>query len=299
MSCDWVQSVLSLFLYGELTFEEEEAVHGHLAACEGCRRALQREEALHAALDGAEKAPPAGLLAECRLKLSQSLDRRSSRGWLGRLWDWTGQPLSPALLRPAGAIALVALGFFTARLLPTGTARVPVQRIPVATQVRYLEPEPSGGVRIVVDETRERVLSGGLGEAPIQRLLLQAAQNPLDPGLRLDSLDMLGRQGDSPVVRNALVEALRNDSNAGVRLKAIEALKPYGADPKVRTALAQALLTDDNVGVRTQAIDLLVQHKGPALVGTLQELMAREQDSYIRQRCEQTLEEMNASMGAF
>ena len=300
MSCDWVKSVLPLFLYGELSFEEEEKVHGHLETCESCRRALERQEALHAALDRAEMAPPAGLLAECRSRLRASLgEKRARRGWLGRLWDWTGQPLSPALLRPVGALALVALGFFSARLLPTGTARVPAQKTPVATQVRYLEPEPSGGVRIVVDETRERVLSGNLGEAPIQRLVLEAAQNPVDPGLRLDSLDILRSQGDSPIVRKALLEALRTDTNAGVRLKAIEGLKPYGADPQVRSALAQALLSDDNVAVRAQAVDLLVQHKGMTLVGVLQQLMEREQDSYIRQRGQQALEEMNASMGAF
>jgi hypothetical protein len=300
MTCDRVKGVLSLFLYGELSFEEEEAVQGHLGACESCRQALEREQALHAALDQAEMVPPAGLLSECRSGLRDSLGERSPRrGWLGRLWEWTAQPLSSALLRPAGALALVAVGFFAARLLPTGTARAPVQKAPVSTQVRYLEPDPSGGVRIVVDETRERVFSGNPGEAPIQRLLLEAAQDPLDPGLRLDSLEILRARSDSPVVRNALLEALRTDPNAGVRLKAIEGLKPYGADPQVRSALAQALLSDDNVAVRTQAIDLLVQHKGTAIVGVLQELMEREQDGYIRQRCQQALEEMNASMGAF
>ncbi len=300
MSCDSVKSALSLFLYGELSFEEEEAVHGHLEACESCRKALEREEALHGALDRAGMDPPAGLLTECRLKLRESLGERSARrGWLGRLWDWTGRPISPALLRPAGALALVALGFLTARLLPTATTRVPAQKAPVSTQVRYLEPEPSGGVRIVVDETRERVFSGGLGEAPIQRLLLQAAQNPVDPGLRLDSLDILRAQSGSPAVRGALVEALRSDPNAGVRLKAIEGLKPYGADPQVRSVLAKVLLSDDNVGVRAQAIDLLVAHNGTAIVGVLQELMEKERDGYIRQRCQQALEAMNASMEAF
>jgi len=300
MSCDWVKSVLSLFLYGELSFEEEEAVHGHLEACESCRKALEREEALHSALDRAEVTPPASLLAECRSRLSKSLSERSARrGWLGRLWDWTGRPVSPALLRPAAALGLVALGFFSARLLPTGATRPPAQKAPVATQVRYLEPDASGGVRIVVDETRERVLTGTLAEAPIQHLLWQAAQNPVDPGLRLDSLDILRAQSDSPVVRQALLQALRSDPNAGVRLKAIEGLKPYGADPQVRSALAQVLLSDDNVGVRAQAIDLLVAHKGMAIVGVLQELMEKERDGYIRQRCEQALEAMNASMGAF
>ncbi len=299
MSCKWIESVLPLFLYGELSFEEEEKVHGHLEHCGSCRAALERERALHAALDGAALEPSGDLLAQCRSRLRESLRGESARrGWLDRLWVWSGRPVSPALLRPAGALALVAIGFFGARLVPTATA--PAEPVaPVATQVRYLQPDPSGGVRIVMDETRERVLSGSVAEAAIQRLVLEAAQNPSDAGLRLDSLDILQPHGDSPEIRRAFLRALQSDPNAGVRLKAIEGLRPYGADPEVRSALAGVLLADDNVGVRTQAIDLLVEHRSRALVGVLQQAIEREPDGYIRERVQKALLDMNASMGAF
>ena len=249
MSCDWTKSVLSLFLYGELSFEEEEKVHGHLEACASCRAALERERALHAAIDRAALEPSPELLAQCRARFGESLRAMPGRRSLvARLWAWSSQPVSPAFLRPAGALALVALGFFAARLMPTTTV-VPAERAPVATQVRYLQPDAFGGVRIVLDETRERVLSGGLGEAPIQRLVLEAAQDASDPGLRLDSLDVLRPHGESPEVRKAFLQAVRSDPNAGVRLKAIEGLRPYGADPEVLSALASVLLADDNVGL--------------------------------------------------
>jgi hypothetical protein len=300
MSCDWVKGVLSLFLYGELSFEEEEAVHGHLESCESCRTALKRERALHEALDQAAIEPPAGLLSECRSVLDVRIGgMRDSRGWLGRLWDWTGRPVSPALLRPAGALALVAVGFFTARFLPPSSPP-PAAYLPLRlSQVRYLQPNASGGVRIVLDETRERVLSGGLGEQPIQRLVLQAAQSPSDPGLRLDSLDVLRPQGSTPAVRRAFLQALQSDPNAAVRLKALEGLKPFGSDPEVRSVLSRVLLADDNVGVRSQAIDLLVEHREDDVVGVLQQLVERDRDGYIRERCQRILEEMNASLGAF
>ncbi|MCC7175946.1 MAG: HEAT repeat domain-containing protein [Bryobacterales bacterium] len=299
MSCEWIRSVLSLFLYGELSFEDEERVHGHLETCESCRAALERERALHAALDGAALEPSPELLAQCRTRLRESLRRESAReGWLARLWAWSGRPVSPALLRPATALALVAAGFFGARLMPT--SQPPAEpAAPVATQVRYLQPEPSGGVRIVLDETRERTLLGSPGEAPIQQLVLEAAQDPSDPGLRLDSLDILRPHSESPGVRQAFLRALRSDPNAGVRLKAIEGLRSYAADPEVRSALAVVLLSDDNVGVRTQAIDLLVENRSPAVVGILQQAIERERDTYIRERVQKALLEMNASMGAF
>jgi hypothetical protein len=67
----------------------------------------------------------------------------------------------------------------------------------------------------------------------------------------------------------------------------------------VRSALAQVLLSDSNPGLRTQAIDLLTA--GPSenldrqIVGTLQELMNRESNTYVRDRSQQVLEAMNAS----
>ena len=48
-------------------------------------------------------------------------------------------------------------------------------------------------------------------------------------------------------------------------------------------------------GVRTQVIDLLVQRHSDAMVGVLQELMEKEDNGYIRMRCQKVLQEMNAS----
>lgn len=94
MNCDKVVKALSLLLYGELTFEEEEAVHQHLEECGNCRQALERERSMHRALDEAELPVPADLLVECRRELRQRLGQAGARrGLLGRLWDWMGQPV--------------------------------------------------------------------------------------------------------------------------------------------------------------------------------------------------------------
>jgi hypothetical protein len=311
MSCDSVRNLFSLFLYGELSFEEEEAFHLHLGECAACREELERERALHATLDQEELEPAPELLVACRARLHEALPKRSvRRNVLSRFWAWTGQPMSPALWKPAGALALVAIGFFGARFTQPSTqpldpasapasVRVLPEVTPVTSQVRYVQPDSSGGVRIFVDETHERVLSGSLGDAPIQQLVLAAARDANDPGLRLESLDMLRPHGDSPEVRRAFMQALQKDPNAGVRMKAIEGLKPYGRDPQVRAVLARVVLNDENIGVRTQAIDLLVQQKGSSTVGVLQQMVEREQDAYIRERVERALREMNASLGAF
>jgi predicted anti-sigma-YlaC factor YlaD len=72
MNCESVKRLLSLYLYGELSFDEEELVAQHLDQCAGCRQDLQREQAMHRAMDEAEAVPPPGLLAACRRELPRS-----------------------------------------------------------------------------------------------------------------------------------------------------------------------------------------------------------------------------------
>ena len=82
-------------------------------------------------------------------------------------------------------------------------------------------------------------------------------------------------------------------------MKALDGLKGFAEDPETRKVLTQVMLSDKNPGVRTQVIDLLIQHKNDNLVGTLQELMRKEDNGYVRMRCQRALHEMNASVETF
>ena len=306
MTCDAVQRELSLYLYGELPSEGEERIEQHLESCEACRRALGIEKRIHRTLDAVERVPPAELLERCRLDLARMLRREEKAGrrsWT-TWWPATGGwgSLSAAWWRPAGAVALVAIGFLGARwTAPAGG--LPGESTstgePISTQVRYVEPSGSGRVRLVVDETRQRVFSGNLSDKRVQALLLEAVRNPSDPGVRAESLDLLKEQGASEEIRDALLYALEHDPNDGVRLRALEGLRAQAADPAVRRALSRVLLADQNPGVRSVAIDLLVQSRDEDVVATLQQMLQREQNSYLRLRGEKALEEMNAPVETF
>jgi hypothetical protein len=219
-------------------------------------------------------------------------------------------------LRPIGAFALLAIGFLGARMAPglmpnllpnlgQGTGALGEMSLtqPAASHVRYVEPGAGGQVQIILDETRQRVISGHLDDRNIRSLLLTAAKDPSDPGLRTETLDILSNIAQNNAtqasdIRDVLVFALEHDQNAGVRLKAMEGLKPLAHDPRVRTALAAALLSDENPGVRTQAIDVLSSGSNAmnrTIVGTLQELMMREENAYVRDRCRLVLESLKAS----
>jgi plasmid stability protein len=305
MTCESVKKNAALFLYGELTIEEEQAFQDHVETCADCRQEFEAEKRVQTALSRNEVPVDPALLVRSRRELALRLENASMRrpgfgAWLRRLSDL---PIA-ALAKPAAALALVALGFFGARL--TAPKPAPQREVaglgasePGVMRVRYLESAPSGRVHLVVDETRQRELSGTVDDEQIRRLLLAAARESSDAGLRAESMDVLKAQRTAGELRPVLLYALQHDSNPGVRLKALDALKPYGAEADVRAVLTQVLLTDDNPGVRAQAIDLLVEHKGGMTAGVLQEVVQKENNSYVRLRCQRALEDMNASVGTF
>ncbi len=169
----------------------------------------------------------------------------------------------------------------------------------MVSRVRSVQPDSSGRVQISVDETRQRVVSGRSDEPAIQQLLLAAVREEDNPGLRVESVSVLKDHCASAEIRGALLEAVEHDANPGVRLKALEGLKTLTLTPDAKKALAQVLLKDDNAGVRIQVIDLLMTQRDGSMIGVLQTLVDREENSYVRMRCRKALLEMNASVGTF
>ncbi len=314
-SCEAIRKQLAMLLYGELSFDEEETVDQHLEGCAECRAALERERALHAAFDQAEAEPSASVLWESRQNLQRRIAAEHAppgqflkgAGWWDQFVDvLTLRPASGSgWLKAAGAMALLAIGFLGARLAPDAGRGVTEMALtgPGAERVRSVEPAPDGGVQIVLDETRQRTVSGDLDDQNIRVLLLSAAKDPSDPGLRYETVGILNDRAQAAEVRDTLIYALEHDENAGVRLKAMDGLRPFAQQPEVRKALSGVLLSDGNPGMRTQAIDLLTQGVGEStgtvlgrdVIGTLQELMNRENNAYVRQRGQRVLQLVNAS----
>jgi HEAT repeats/Putative zinc-finger len=311
MKCEEARDAMPLFLYGELPFEDEEKVELHIDECAECRTALGKQQALFQAIDAGRMVPSEELLEDCRAELRERLEREGfarERERNDGFWDKLRQGFTihfhflPGWAQVGGALAMLALGFTAARVAPGslgGPWTVAGMAEPMTSRVRYVEPTEGGRVQIVLDETRQRVLSGSIEDQSIQRLLLAAAKDPSDAGLRVESVDLLKNRPQSAEVRGALLYALQHDPNAGVRLKALDGLKEFANDPETRQTLTQVLLKDDNPGVRTEVIDLLIQHRSDAMVGVLQELMGKENNDYIRMRCQKALNEMNASVETY
>jgi anti-sigma factor RsiW len=310
MTCDAVSKAMPLYYYGELAPDVEDGVEEHLESCARCREELERQKSLATALDRHALAPPPELLAECRHELARAIYREETPAVRRTASDPWGlfreafQSLWHPGIRfrqPAGAVALVALGFFAARFTGSWPAASRLGFTPdaVVSSIRSVQPDNTGRVQIALDETHRRVISGRLEDQNIQRLLLAASREQDNPGVRVESVELLKDRGASAEVRSALLEAVTHDVNPGVRLKALEGLKSFGSDSEVRKTLAQVLLKDQNPGVRIQVIDLLIAHQDAATVSILQTLVGKEDNNYVRMRCQNALRAMNASVGTF
>ena len=306
MTCDAVRKLIPLYYYGELTPEEEDQAEAHIHECGACARQMEAARALAAALDRRRMEAPASLLADCRTDLAAAVRGAPAEpAW--RLWLGAAGATLAGFTRwrqPLGAVALIAIGFFAARLVPApaGSQVSTASLAPsegVFVNVRSAQPDSSGRVRIAYDETRRREISGAIDNPEIQKLVLAGAHEEDDPGVRVESVGLLKDRAGSGEVREALMNALLHDTNPGVRLKALEGLKPLAAEPPVRGALSQALQFDDNDAVRMQAVDLLTLRRDEAIVGMLQNLVQKEDNGYVRSKCAKALKEMNASIGTF
>jgi HEAT repeats/Putative zinc-finger len=305
ISCGEVKDLLVLYGYGELTTAEEERVEAHLESCAECQAEQARQTAFLGALDRREDPLDASLLVACRSELRSRLaeEQAGGGGWLGK-WAHRLREFSQVHIPfrvPVGAMALVAIGFFGARIAPVQLGGVRAGAAdPMFSNVRSVEAGVGGNIEIAVDDVRRRVVSGKLQDPAIQELLLNAVREEANPGVRVESIGALRSGGaDSDQVMRALVDAVSHDPDAGVRLKAIEGLKQYAGSAEVRRTLATVLLKDEDAGIREQAIDLLTAHQDPSIVGALQDAVQKEDNNYIRTRCQQLLHAMKASVGTF
>lgn len=310
MTCQQVQRNLSLYLYGELDFAQEEELERHLEQCAWCERALTREKAWHTSVNAESMDVPLDLLAECRKDLRNAVNLRNStgkwKGLLGRWPEWLGFSPSSWSFRIALGSFLVFVGFSLGQFVHAPGTFSPFGGVsemgllnPYTSRIKNIQAGRDGQVRIIFDQVRQGQLVGPADSAEVRRLLLAAAKDTADPGLQVDSVSILKDQGGDDI-RDVLLDVVRHDANAGVRLKALEALRRYSGDSATRQGVAFVLEHDDNPGVRSQAIDMLVPSSGrvgfsPELANTLEEVIRSEQnDDYVQMRCLQLLQEMGA-----
>lgn len=308
MNCEQVRAQIGWYLYNELNEPERTAVDDHVEACRTCAAELEKERAFLAQLSARpELEPSVALVAECRHDLMRSLYREERQRQQGAIvvfhplevwrqfWAWTGPKR-----QPVAALALLAMGFLGGWYVRNGGTRTLNPGDAQIANISGVNLDPQGGqVQISFDEVRRQTLSGKPQDPRIQNFLIFAAKSYGNPGVRLDTIEILKERASERDIRDTLLYVVDNDKNAGVRLKALEGLKQYAQDGEVRKALIRVLTGDDNPGMRVQAIDLLMASHANDLIGVLQDVAQKENNNYVRMRCQTALRDMNASVESF
>jgi hypothetical protein len=241
------------------------------------------------------------------MKLQEQLElAQQERGWKRWFFDPFAM-LRTVKFSPALAAVLLMFGFAggagVAYKMARPVVNVPGQQVtqPADTTqlsiagIKEIQQDPSTNkVSIKYDTLQPQVAQGDLNDARIQQLLLYAARNNSNTGLRLNSVDLLTKQPDDSKVRDVLKASLRYDQNPGVRLKALEALTPYVKDDvSVRDVILEVLLHDNNPGVRSLALQTLQPVKADSAVRMEMQFLAdKDKDQAIKRQARAILATM-------
>jgi hypothetical protein len=306
MNCEAAKQNIVFYVYDELPDDARHELEQHLERCAGCARELQASRDFRADMANAPHAQleaSPSFLAASRMRLQESLETTEQhKGWL----RWAFDPaawLAQMRFAPALAASIFIFGFAggviatwqagagkTPNTVVNGGSTDPDQASIFG--IRDISQDPgSNKVKINYDQLQPAEFEGSIDDPRVQQLLLYAARNQANSGVRVDSINLLAEQSDDTRVREALIFALRYDKNPGVRLKALEGLQPYVKDDtRVRDAIIEALLHDSNSGVRTQAIRLLQQVKADSSVrGAFDQLARDDQNEFIRKEAARVL----------
>jgi hypothetical protein len=313
MKCEWVRENIVLQVYGELADDARHELEQHVARCGDCAAELKAEEEFHALLAQDRAADPTpNLVAASRMRLQEALETAQQGNWWGRL------ALDPAIwlrqmkFSPALASAILILGFaggvgttykiYGARPVSTGggtiatnnTSNTVPNEASIAGISSIVQDPGTNQVSIKYNAVSTQEYQGPLNDQKVQQLLLYAARNNYNSGVRVDSVDLLAQRSGDLQVREALMYALQNDTNPGVRLKSLDALGNYvKSDTNVRDAVLRALVNDDNSGVRIEALRLIEPVKADGSVrGVLMALASKDQSTYIKSQARTMLAQL-------
>jgi hypothetical protein len=306
MNCEWVRENIVLQVYNELEDDARHELEQHVARCADCAAELKSAQEFHAALSQAPMSEPSpSLLAASRMRFQEALETAEQGGVWRRLAFDPSIWLRQVKFSPALASVILILGFTggvgtTYRVLvrpaqgPTASPAQPPAEASI-TGIRSITQEPgSNQINIKYDTVATEETHGSLNDQRIQQLLLFAARNNYNSGVRMDSVELLTQKPSDPQIREELIYALQNDSNPGVRLKSLDALGKFVKDDvKVRDAMLAALVNDSNPGVRTEALRMLEPVKADGSVrGVLMTLAAKDQNQYIRSQARTQLAQL-------
>jgi hypothetical protein len=310
MKCEWVRENIVLEVYGELADDARHELEQHVARCADCAAELKAETDFHSLLASDRASEPSpNLVASSRMRLQEALETAKQGSFFSRLAFDPANWLLQMKFSPALASAILILGFAggvgatyklygphtTVAGIPITTTQTPTPTEASIAGISSIVQDPSTNqISIKYNAVSTQEAQGSLNDENIQQLLLYAARNNYNTGVRVDSVGLLAQKSSDQQVREALIYALQNDTNPGVRLKSLDALGNYvKSDTNVRDAVLRALVNDSNSGLRIEALRLIEPVKADGSVrGVLMALAAKDQSTYIKSQARTMLAQL-------
>ena len=314
MKCEWVRENIVLQVYGELADDARHELEQHVVRCADCAAELKAEQEFHALLAQERAADPSpNLVAASRMRLQEGLETAKQGSFFSRLAFDPANWLLQVKFSPALASAILVLGFAsgvgatyklygtrpnTGTVANNSNANANVNTIPADASIAgissIVQDPGTNQVSIKYNSVSTQEYQGPLNDQRVQELLLYAARNNYNSGVRVDSVGLLAQRSSDLQVRDALMYALQNDTNPGVRLKSLDALGNYvKSDTNVRDSVLRALVNDSNSGVRIVALRLIEPVKADGSVrGVLMALASKDQSTYIKSQARTMLAQL-------
>ena len=306
MKCEWVQQNIVFYVYDELPDDARHELEQHVARCATCMAEVQAVKNFRGEMAKFPvQEPGPNFLTDSRMKLQEALESAEQGGWLSRVVFEPINWLHQIRFAPALAAAIFIVGFAggigaTYKIVRTGPAHetsagpAPATLSSISGVSSIAQQPGSDQVTVKYDTVVPQQHTGSFSDPEIQQLLLYAARNNFNAGVRMDSVSLLTQEPSNQHVREALLYALRYDSNTGVRLKALNGLGPYVKDDvQVRDAVLEALMSDTNPGIRIEALRLLDPVRADSSVRiVLQRLAQKDENRYIRSQARAMVAQM-------
>src|SRR5689334_19582504 len=207
MKCEWVRENIVLQVYGELADDARHELEQHVARCADCAAELKAEQAFHALLAQDRAADPSpNLVAASRMRLQEALETAKQGSFFSRLPFDPANWLRQVRFSPALASAILILGFaggigttykiYGSRTTATGgqsggsrtVDAPPASEASIAGISSIVQDPATNQISIKYNAVSIREVQGSLNDQQIQQLLLYAARNNYNSGVRVDSV---------------------------------------------------------------------------------------------------------------
>src|SRR2546427_7680120 len=199
MKCEWVQENILLYVYNELPDDARYELEQHLTRCTDCAAELKATSQFYATLSKhpVEESSP-NLLTSSRMRLQEALETAEQGGWWQRFIFEPAAWLRQIQFSPALAAVIFIIGFAggigaTYKMIK-GTQPEIAREVPTpatessVTGIQSISQEPgSNQINIRYNTVSTQEAQGSLNDQRIQQLLLFAARNNYNSGVRMDS----------------------------------------------------------------------------------------------------------------